>query len=68
VNYSHPVAQRTASLGFRSGEHCPVQESVFRAIRYLDGFRGEDARAWLLTIVRNYCYTWQSGKRTYKGK
>ncbi len=34
-----------------------VQESVLRALRYFEGFRGEDARAWLLTIVRNYCYT-----------
>ena len=40
-----------------------VQESVLRALRYFDGFRGEDARAWLLTIVRNYCYTWQKGRR-----
>lgn len=40
-----------------------VQESVLRALRYFDGFRGEDARAWLLTIVRNYCYTWLKGRR-----
>ena len=40
-----------------------VQESVLRALRYFDGFRGEDARAWLLTIVRNYCYTWKKGSR-----
>lgn len=38
-----------------------VQESALRAFRYFDGFRGEDARAWLLTIVRNYCYTWKKG-------
>ena len=40
-----------------------VQESVLRALRYFEGFRGEDARAWLLTIVRNYCYTWKKGSR-----
>ncbi len=40
-----------------------VQESVLRALRYFDGFRGEDARAWLLTIVRNYCYTWNKKGR-----
>lgn len=38
-----------------------VQESVLRALRYFDGFRGDDARAWLLTIVRNYCYTLKKG-------
>jgi RNA polymerase sigma-70 factor (ECF subfamily) len=41
-----------------------VQESVLRALRYFDGFRQGDARAWLLTIVRNYCYTWQKEHRT----
>jgi RNA polymerase sigma factor (sigma-70 family) len=40
-----------------------VQESVLRALRYFEGFRGDDARAWLLTIVRNYCYTWKKGRR-----
>lgn len=41
-----------------------VQESVLRAMRYFDGFRGEDARAWFLTIIRNYCYTWKKGRAT----
>jgi RNA polymerase sigma-70 factor, ECF subfamily len=35
-----------------------VQEAVLRGLRYFESFRGDDARAWLLTIVRNYCYTW----------
>ncbi|WP_343584464.1 sigma-70 family RNA polymerase sigma factor [Herbaspirillum sp.] len=35
-----------------------VQEACLRAFRFLDGFHGEDARAWLLTIVRNTFYTW----------
>lgn len=34
-----------------------VQESCLRAFRYFDGLRGGNARAWLLTIVRN---TWYS--------
>ncbi len=34
-----------------------VQEAVLRALTYFDGFRGGDARAWLLTIVRRTCYT-----------
>jgi RNA polymerase sigma-70 factor (ECF subfamily) len=35
-----------------------VQEACLRALRYFDGFRGEDSRAWLLKIVRNTCYSW----------
>ena len=35
-----------------------VQEAYVRAFRYAGGFRGGDARAWLLTIVRNTAYRW----------
>lgn len=35
-----------------------VQEACLRALKSFDNFRGGDARAWLLTIVRNSCYTW----------
>ena len=35
-----------------------VQEAYLRALRFFGGFHGDDARAWLLTIVRNTCYTW----------
>jgi RNA polymerase sigma factor (sigma-70 family) len=35
-----------------------VQESFARALQYFGGFRGGDARAWLLQIVRNTAYTW----------
>ena len=35
-----------------------AQEAVLRAYRFFNGFRGGDARAWLLQIVRNSCYTW----------
>jgi len=34
-----------------------VQEACLRAWRAFDRFRGGDGRAWLLTIVRNVCYT-----------
>ncbi len=34
-----------------------VQDAYLRALRYFPGFRGGDARAWLLTIVRNTCRT-----------
>jgi RNA polymerase sigma-70 factor, ECF subfamily len=35
-----------------------TQEALLRAFRFFGGFRGADARAWLLQIVRNTCYTW----------
>jgi RNA polymerase sigma-70 factor (ECF subfamily) len=35
-----------------------VQEAYLRAFRAFDGFHGTDGRGWLLTIVRNTCYTW----------
>jgi len=40
-----------------------VQEGFMRAMRFASGFRGGDRRAWLLTIVRNVCYT-QLSRRT----
>ncbi len=35
-----------------------VQEACLRAYTYFDGFRGGNAKAWLLKIVRNSCYSW----------
>ncbi len=35
-----------------------AQEACLRALTFFDGFHGEDGRGWLLTIVRNTCYTW----------
>jgi len=40
-----------------------VQEAYLRAFRFFAGFRGGDARAWLLRIVRNTCYTWLQANR-----
>jgi RNA polymerase sigma factor (sigma-70 family) len=40
-----------------------VQEASLRAFKFFDGFRGGDARAWLLTTVRNTCYTWLQQNR-----
>jgi RNA polymerase sigma-70 factor (ECF subfamily) len=34
-----------------------VQEAFLRAIRHFAGFRGVDGRTWLLSIVRNTCFT-----------
>jgi RNA polymerase sigma factor (sigma-70 family) len=41
-----------------------VQEAYLRALKSFDGFRGGDGRAWLLTIVRNTCYTWLQQNRS----
>ena len=35
-----------------------VQEAYIQALNEYVEFRGADARAWLLTIVRNAAYTW----------
>jgi RNA polymerase sigma-70 factor, ECF subfamily len=40
-----------------------VQEAYLRSFRFFAGFRGGDARAWLLRIVRNTCYTWLQANR-----
>jgi RNA polymerase sigma-70 factor (ECF subfamily) len=34
-----------------------VQVAYLRAFKFFDGFRGTDARAWLLTILRNAYFT-----------
>jgi RNA polymerase sigma-70 factor, ECF subfamily len=39
------------------------QEALLRACRFFRGFHGGDARAWLLQIVRNTCYTWLEKNR-----
>ena len=40
-----------------------AQEACLRALRFFPGFRGGDARAWLMKIVRNTCYTWLHANR-----
>ena len=34
-----------------------VQEAYLRALKFFSGYRGGDSRTWLLTIVRNTCYS-----------
>ena len=40
-----------------------TQDSMLRAYRFFDGFRGTNAKAWLLAIVRNASYSWLARKR-----
>lgn len=40
-----------------------VQEAFLRAFSALDNLRGNDAKPWLLTIVRNTCLTWLKRER-----
>jgi RNA polymerase sigma-70 factor (ECF subfamily) len=41
-----------------------VQVAYLRALKSFGGFHGGNSRAWLLTIVRNACYTWLEQKRS----
>jgi RNA polymerase sigma-70 factor, ECF subfamily len=40
-----------------------TQEASLRAFKFFGSFRGENARAWLLTIVRNTFYNWLKKNR-----
>lgn len=40
-----------------------AQEAILRAFRFFHGFHGGNARAWVLQIVRNTCYTWLEKNR-----
>jgi RNA polymerase sigma-70 factor (ECF subfamily) len=40
-----------------------VQEAYLRAFKFIETLRSADSRAWLLTIVRNTCYTWLQQNR-----
>jgi RNA polymerase sigma-70 factor, ECF subfamily len=43
-----------------------VQDAYMRALRYFDSFDGDDreeAKVWLLAIVRNTCFTWMRKNR-----
>jgi RNA polymerase sigma-70 factor (ECF subfamily) len=35
-----------------------VQETYIRALKGFKGFRGDNARVWILSIVRNTAYSW----------
>jgi RNA polymerase sigma-70 factor (ECF subfamily) len=43
-----------------------TQEACLRAFKFYSGFRGGDARAWLLTIVRRSAWTWLRSNRRHE--
>jgi len=46
-----------------SDAHDVAHDAVLRALEYLDGFKGDRIRPWLLTILRNTFYTWLKKER-----
>lgn len=43
-----------------------TQDAILRAFRFFPNYRAGNARAWLLQIVRNCCYTWLQKKEPYE--
>src|SRR5690242_5556932 len=43
-----------------------VQEALVRAYRHFGGYRGGDARAWFLAIVRHAGYNWLRDHRAHE--
>jgi RNA polymerase sigma-70 factor (ECF subfamily) len=43
-----------------------AQEAVLRAFRFFGSFHGGDGRPWLLTIVRNTCYSYLQKNRSHE--
>lgn len=52
-------------LGGRSEAEDVTQDAMLRAYKFFNSFHSGDARAWLLQIVRNCCYTWLQKKRNW---
>jgi RNA polymerase sigma factor (sigma-70 family) len=50
--------------GNRADAEDVVQEACLRAFRAIGGFAGVNARAWVLSIVRNTAYSWLAKNRT----
>ena len=43
-----------------------TQEACLRAFKFFGGFRGGDARSWLLTIVRRTAWSWLQSNRRHE--
>lgn len=50
--------------GNRSDAQDVVQEAYLKALRHFATYRGPEARAWLLTIVRRCCFSWLKVNRS----
>jgi RNA polymerase sigma-70 factor (ECF subfamily) len=44
-----------------------VQDAYPRALRFFSGFRGGDGRTWILSIVRNTCFSRMQSGRAHQG-
>jgi RNA polymerase sigma-70 factor (ECF subfamily) len=56
LNAAHNLARWLTKNDFDAEDI--VQEAYLRAFKYFDSFGGNNARAWLLSIVRRTCYDW----------
>lgn len=43
-----------------------TQDACLRAFKFFSGYRGDDARAWLLTIVRRCAWNWLQSNRRHE--
>jgi len=43
-----------------------TQEACLRAFKFFGGYRGGDARSWLLTIVRRTAWSWLQSNRRHE--
>ena len=61
-----PAAYNLARWIVRNDEDAEdvVQEAYLRAFKFFGGYRGGESRTWLLTIVRNTCYSWLQRNRS----
>lgn len=50
--------------GNRSDAEDVVQEAFLKALKHFATYRGPEARAWLLTIVRRCCFSWLKVNRS----
>jgi RNA polymerase sigma factor (sigma-70 family) len=50
--------------GNRSDADDVVQEAYLKALKHFGTYRGPEARAWLLTIVRRCCFSWLKVNRS----
>jgi len=66
LRFNHETVFAVASwlTGNRADAEDVVQEACLRAFRAIGGFAGVNARAWVLTIVRNTAYSWLAKNRT----